>query len=289
MDDINMDEKRLSGLNGTDENSAEQQQTEDLNGEFEEIAIPIISDMDDAFEEEIAVPVISDMDDAFAEAVPEASEPAEPQPAADPQNSGEKPMSARERRMAEPFDMPGAYVPGEQNGPSKYVPKQNTSSEPQNPLPERRGNGDDFLDKMYAERQQDYRQGGQKAKILGIIVIVIAVFDFFSSISSKYSDNIDKIIAVATLAVMAYCAWKFIKGSNSCRATIGIFSAFDALRSIYAGIAVPNTIRLLNQLLDTEISAAPYVFMAIIKAIAFGAMAYFFLLDPQVSEYTKDD
>ena len=206
----------------------------------------------------------------------------EPEPA-------EKTMSARERRMAEPFDMPGAYVPGEQNAPSKYVPQQNSSPDIQNSPANRQGRNDDFLDRMFEERQQVYKQGENKARILGTIVIVIAVFDFFSSISGKYSDNIDKLIAVATLAVMSYCAWKFMKGSNSCRTTIGIFSLFDALRSIYAGVAISQTIGLLNQLLGSEISASPYVFMAIIKAIAFGAMAYFFLLDPQVSEFTKDD
>lgn len=302
----------ISDMDAVVDYTAVQYEEEDIPSETEEkfsrtgdglesVAMPVFSAMDavtgsaaeqteaepaaEAVIDPVEAPAADDMyEKPAASSAPAAPEPSKPQP--------EKTMSAMERRMAEPLDMPGAYVPGEQNAPSKYIPKppaeQNKSPYVQD-QPGISQNNDDFLDKLYSDRQEHHDKGAKKAKILGTITIVLAIFDFISSMTSDYSDNIDKILAVATVIIMSICAWKFIKGSNGCRKTIGIFSLFDAGRAALAIFTVPAAINMLNKLLGTSISAAPYIFLAILKAVGFGAMAYFFLLDQQVSDYTTGD
>ena len=366
MDELSMDEIKISDMDEEIEFTNEEYETEETEGpvyeddDLSSIAMPVISDMDAVVdysavqyetEEEISsdaankfsqtgddldsveMPVFSDMDAAAGKSVQPETEPeaaadidaaaapsaddmyekpaassapkaSEPPRLAKPQPEGtdapaEKTMSARERRMAEPFDMPGAYVPGEQNAPSKYVPKPPAQSAPpaeqsnsayNQYQPEPRRGNDDFLDNLYGQRQAEYDKGAKKAKILGIIVIVLSVLTFISSMSNSRADSWDKIIAVATVIVTPLCAWKFMKGSNGCRRVLGIISLCDAGKSVLSIVALKGLVSLINKGLGTNLSINPFIiFLIVLEAIGFAAMAYFFLIDKQVSDFTTDD
>ena len=363
MDELSMDEIKISDMDEETEFTNENYETEEPiyeDDDLSSVAMPVISDMDAVVDytgvqyeaeedassdaanrfsqtgdglDSVAMPVFSDMDAAAvggevkqpessaaeadidpvaapaaddmyekpaASSSPKAPKLVKPQTTEKSKEPSEKNISAMERRMAEPFDMPGAYVPGEQNAPSKYVPKppappaeQNNSAYTQN-QPETRTNtstsSSDFLDNLYGDRQEHYDKGAKKAKILGIITIVLAVLTFISSMSNSRADSWDKIIAVATVIVTPLCAWKFMKGSNGCRRVLGIISLCDAGKSVMSIVAPKGLVSLINKGLGTTLSINPFIiFLIVLEAIGFAAMAYFFLIDKQVSDFTTDD
>lgn len=227
----------------------------------------------------------SDMSDALAD-----DAPADPQQASETK-APEKTMSAMERRMAEPFDMPGAYVPGEKYTPPPSTPKTNNtsgSSNYQRPEEMRRSR-DDAYNEMYELKEQKRQKGAKKASILAVVVVVIALFDCISSVSNPYADNFDKILASASAVLMMYSAWKFMKGSGKYRTMLGLLSLFDTLHSISGGFMAVRAINLLNNLFGAEISTGPYIFMAFLKVIGYAIMTYFFFLDSDISNYSPDD
>lgn len=292
MDDLNMDSLDLSGMNESDFDELSDEITPGGDNEWNETEDVLV--VDDDYESDMpAEPVISEMSDEFTDAAPKAenSSYAAVKQESDVKNT-EKSMSAMEKRMSEPFDMPGAYIPGEKYDPANSAPRPTITSDSGSAYQKSvsaQENRNDALDRMYEQRQQNYQKGAKKAKILGIVVILIAAFDFFSSISSSYAGKLDKALAIASLALMVYGSWKFMKGSKGCRSMLGILSLLDAIHAVTGGFTAVRAINLLNVLLDSKISTAPYIFMAVLKAVVFGVMAYFFLLDDDVSNFTTED
>lgn len=210
-------------------------------------------------------------------------------------------MSARERRMAEP--MPGAYNPAEKNaspapqqtnGTYQAATYKDTYYEKQE-----RSSREDSLNAMYAERQLRHDQGAERAKILGYIVIGLAVVDFISEMANKYGGQIMKILNVVVLAVMIYSAVRFMKGSNKYRVMLGRLAAIDALFALINCKQTIDAIKALQRIAEmfggetNDAAWQPLIAGSIIRAVLFtigyGAMAYFFLLDNRVSDYTTDE
>lgn len=220
--------------------------------------------------------------------------------------SEQKQMSARERRMAEPFDMPGAYTPVSKQGSasaasqSGSVPSYSGAYQQRTSLQQSR---EQAMNEMYAQRQEHYDKGRKKAQTVGFVVIAIQAFSALSSLTSSYSNMLSKIIDIGMALAMIYMAVMFMKGSLQYRSILGRFALIDFVWGIIGLVQIKPAIDAANAALmmlgqltgmsEAEIQAslldpAPYIILALVKVIGYGAMVYFYMLDSEIADYAND-
>lgn len=218
----------------------------------------------------------------------------------------EKKMSAMERRMQEPFDMPGAYVPpSKQAAAASPNPMQGTSGtvssyqSPSDFQAHRRA----AMDQMYADRQAHYDKGKDKAKIVGIIVIAINVLAALSSLTNEYYNVTDKVLNAASSAVFIFCTVMFLRGSYKYRNMLGKVALFEAAYSIIDLVKIGPAVEAANNMLmsmaemygytEAEAAAmminpAPLFIRGVLTVIGYLVAVYFFIFDSEIADYAMD-
>lgn len=305
MDNLDMDSLELPDMDGDDyddvpqdENPWEAEHSENPNRpaeaaedyEFDINDLPVIEEMSDLGSGKGAPGASGTSDPAKSMGAPGIADMQKPSNAPKtPDAAGGSSMSARERRMAEPFDMPGAYNPAEKNAPpaaTRYQSSTGAGYPSANTY--RNTNRDDALDAMYADRARNYEEGKGKVRVLAIIMMVVSGLSLIGSLLSK------DYLSAAFTAFMIYSAVRFMKGSNTYRVWLGRFSAIESIWGIFRISQISKLLGQVGQLGMFDSSAISMAktmaFIVIgIQVAYYGVMAYFLLFNDKISDYTTDD
>ncbi len=295
MDKLDMDALELPELDSNEYNYEPAEGEE--NAYFEdlpEIKKPEPLVADDFDMSDVGMPVLSEMDGSEV-AKPEpkpVSEPAAPKaepvlgdmnaPVSAPKTEAPKaeaPKSSMQARLEQPFDMPGAYTPVNQSAATQT---QSNSS-----YTYQRQSREDMLDAMYAQKRENYARGQKKAKILGIVIIALAALSPIASLLLSTA-SASTFLDVALFAIITYYTVNFMKGSGKHRISLGKLAVIDAVYAIINGVQGINVLNDLSDILGVSINTAPVVILMLVRTAGFAAMAYFLLMDNDITDFAND-
>ncbi len=147
-------------------------------------------------------------------------------------------------------------------------------------------NRNNLLEIIEKERMEKYRNGKRKADVIGGITIASGVLTLISAFSenSFFVLAFTMIIGVITIIY----AVRFMNGDDRARRNLGIFNLIDFMRTGHSLLAIAafSSSPLLSMLEGLGLLSV-IIAINVICLIVYGVLAYLFLLDKSVTDFTN--